>query len=92
MQKILIDKFIVPEESNAPFLERAHKVQSLLKTLPGFIEGFLYEKRDGESRYQLHDDRGLGKMRKPSKTQRKQSPRNSKSKVSVFRTRKKTED
>jgi heme-degrading monooxygenase HmoA len=40
MQKILIDKFIVPEESRAPFLERAHKVQSLLKTLPGFVEGF----------------------------------------------------
>ena len=51
MQKILIDKFIVPEESKAPFLERAHKVQSLLKTLPGFVEGFLYAKRDGESRY-----------------------------------------
>src|SRR5882762_9345422 len=51
MQKILIDKFIVPEESKAPFLERAHQVQSLLKTLPGFVEGFLYEKKDGESRY-----------------------------------------
>jgi heme-degrading monooxygenase HmoA len=51
MQKILIDKFIVPEESKAPFLERAHHVQSILRTLPGFVEGFLYEKGDGESRY-----------------------------------------
>jgi heme-degrading monooxygenase HmoA len=33
------------------FLERAHEVQNLLKTLPGFVEGFLYEKKDGESRY-----------------------------------------
>src|SRR6266436_2231813 len=51
MQKVLIDKFIVPKESKAPFLERTREVQSFLKTLPGFVEGFLYEKRDGESRY-----------------------------------------
>jgi len=51
MQQVLIDTFIVPEESKAPFLERARKVQSYLKTLPGFVEGFLYEMRDGESRY-----------------------------------------
>ena len=51
MQKVLIDRFFVPEESKAPFLDRAHKVQNFLKTLSGFVEGFLYEKRDGESRY-----------------------------------------
>jgi len=51
MQKVLIHKFIVPEESKGPFLERTRKVQSLLKTLPGFVEGFIYEKREGESRY-----------------------------------------
>jgi heme-degrading monooxygenase HmoA len=51
MQKVLIDTFIVPEESKAPFMERARKVQSFLRALPGFVEGFLYEKRDGESRY-----------------------------------------
>ena len=51
MQKVLIDKFIVPEESIAPFLERSRKVQSFIKTLPGFVEGFLYEKKDGESGY-----------------------------------------
>jgi heme-degrading monooxygenase HmoA len=51
MQKVLIDKFVVPEESKAPFLERTCKVQGFLKTLPGFVEGFLYVKRGGESRY-----------------------------------------
>jgi heme-degrading monooxygenase HmoA len=51
METILIDEFIVPEESKAEFLERARTVQSLLRTLPGFVEGFLYEKRDGESRH-----------------------------------------
>ena len=51
MEKVLIDAFIVPEESKAAFLEGARRVQSFLKTLPGFVEGFLFERTDGESRY-----------------------------------------
>jgi|SRR5271168_1931577 len=51
MEKVLIDKFNVPEPSIASFLESAHKIQSFLKTLPGFIEGFLYEKKEGEGQY-----------------------------------------
>jgi heme-degrading monooxygenase HmoA len=51
MQKVLIDTFVVPEESSAQFLDRARKVQSFLKALPGFVEGFLYENKEGESRY-----------------------------------------
>ena len=51
MQKVVIDTFIVPEASTAEFLERAREVQGFLKTLPGFVEGFLYEKREGEGRY-----------------------------------------
>jgi heme-degrading monooxygenase HmoA len=51
MEKVLIDKFIVPEPSKSSFLESAHKVQRFLKTLPGFVEGFLYEKKEGEGRY-----------------------------------------
>lgn len=51
MEKVLIDTFVVPEESKAAFLEASRRVQSFLRTLPGFVEGFLYEKKDGESRY-----------------------------------------
>ena len=51
MEIILIDEFIVPEESKAEFLERTGKIQSFIKTLPGFVEGFLHEKKDGESRH-----------------------------------------
>jgi len=51
METILIDEFIVPEESRAAFLEAARKTQSLIKSLPGFVEGFLYEKKDGESHH-----------------------------------------
>ena len=50
MEKVLIDAFVVPEESKAAFLEGARQAQSFLRTLPGFVEGFLYEKQDGESR------------------------------------------
>ena len=51
MQKVLIDTFTVPEESKTAFLERARGVQRFLKTLPGFVEGFLYEQSDGQSRF-----------------------------------------
>ena len=51
MEKVLIDKFIVPEESKAEFREGAHRVQRFIRTLPGFVEGFFYERMDGESRY-----------------------------------------
>lgn|SRR5215813_9876354 len=52
MQTVLIDKFAVPKESRVAFLETSRKIQSVLKTLPGFVEGFIYEKRDGAG----HDD------------------------------------
>jgi heme-degrading monooxygenase HmoA len=51
MQKVLIDIFLVPEQSRDLFLARARAVQSLLKTLPGFVEGFPFEKKEGTSRY-----------------------------------------
>lgn len=50
MEVVLIDRFVVPEESKARFLEEVHKSASFLRTLPGFVEGFVYEKTDGESR------------------------------------------
>ncbi len=51
MEIILIDEFIVPEESKAELLERTGKIQSFIKALPGFVEGFLHEKKDGESHH-----------------------------------------
>ncbi|HEY6182450.1 MAG TPA: antibiotic biosynthesis monooxygenase [Terriglobales bacterium] len=50
MEKVLIDTFVVPEESKAAFLDGARQTQSFVRTLPGFVEGFLYEKHDGEGR------------------------------------------
>jgi heme-degrading monooxygenase HmoA len=53
MEIVLIDKFIVPEESKAEFLEAVHLSSGFLRTLPGFVEGFVYEKTDGGSRHNV---------------------------------------
>jgi heme-degrading monooxygenase HmoA len=51
MQEVLIDAFVIPDESRQPFLERSRVVQSFLKTLPSFVEGFLHEKTEGDGRH-----------------------------------------
>ncbi len=51
MQKTLIDFFIVPEESKHEFLEQAHRAQAFIRTLPGFVEGYIYEHSEGDSPY-----------------------------------------
>jgi hypothetical protein len=43
VEVVLIDKFIVPKESKVPFLEEVRKGAAFLRTLPGFVEGFVYE-------------------------------------------------
>lgn len=50
MEIVLIDEFIVPEESKGTFLQQVRKSAAFLRTLPGFVEGFVYEKTEGESR------------------------------------------
>jgi heme-degrading monooxygenase HmoA len=50
LEIVLIDKFIVPEESKVAFLKEVRKSATFLRTLPGFVEGFVYEKTDGKSR------------------------------------------
>jgi heme-degrading monooxygenase HmoA len=49
LEIVLIDTFIVPEESINEFLEQVRKSASLLRTLPGFVEGLVCEKTHGES-------------------------------------------
>ncbi len=51
MQVISIDLFIVPKESRDEFLEQSRMVQGFIKTIRGFVEGFSYEKTDGESEF-----------------------------------------
>ncbi len=51
MQIVSIDLFIVPKESVEEFLEQSFIVQGFIKTVPGFIEGFAYEKTNGDIEY-----------------------------------------
>src|SRR5262245_46503751 len=53
MQKALIDRFVVPHESRSSFLETSRTIQDILKRLPGFVEGFVYEKREGDGPYSI---------------------------------------
>lgn len=53
MEVVLIDKFIVPEESKAAFLAEVRKSSAFLRTLPGFVEGFVYESIDGGNRHNV---------------------------------------
>lgn len=53
MQKILIDTFIVPDGSKSAFLEEVRKSSSFLRTIPGYVEGYIYEKTDGGSAYNV---------------------------------------
>ena len=53
MQKVLIDAFIVPEASMSKFLDEVRKSACFLRTLPGFVEGFIYEKNEGDGPYNV---------------------------------------
>jgi heme-degrading monooxygenase HmoA len=49
MQVVLIDTFVVPEASRAALVEAARESATFLRTLPGFVEGYIFEKTDGDS-------------------------------------------
>jgi heme-degrading monooxygenase HmoA len=51
MEIVLIDTFTVPQEAKAEFREAAIKAQDFIKTLPGYVEGYIYEQMEGESSY-----------------------------------------
>jgi len=53
MQKVLIDTFIVPEESKSKFLDAVRESASFIRTLPGYVEGFVHEKTDGDGPYSV---------------------------------------
>jgi heme-degrading monooxygenase HmoA len=53
VEVVLIDKFIVPDESKATFLAEVRKSSAFLRTLPGFVEGFVYESTDSGSHHNI---------------------------------------
>ncbi|PJZ51834.1 antibiotic biosynthesis monooxygenase [Leptospira adleri] len=47
MQKILIDRFIVPKSSREEFFERVKINRGFIKTLSGFIQDSAYSREEG---------------------------------------------
>ena len=48
MEVVVIDSLVVPEESKEVFFQRVRQSAEILKKLPGFVEGYVYEKKSGE--------------------------------------------
>ena len=53
MQVVLIDTFVVPENSKSALVERAKESARFLRTLPGFVEGYIYERTSGDSSHSI---------------------------------------
>lgn len=44
METILIDQFAVPAAAVGEFLEKVHFSANIVKTRPGFVEGYVYQR------------------------------------------------
>jgi heme-degrading monooxygenase HmoA len=53
VETVLIDVFLVPEEAREEFRSKVHFSANYLKTLPGFVEGYVYERAAGSSRFNV---------------------------------------
>jgi len=45
MEIVVIDMFVVPDESRGALLETSRAIQAVLKVVPGFVEGFVHVKK-----------------------------------------------
>ena len=50
METILIDQFVVPEAAVEEFLRHAYFSANVVKTRPGFVEGYVFKRTNGDGR------------------------------------------
>jgi heme-degrading monooxygenase HmoA len=53
MEKVLVDLFIVPEENLAEFLEAIRVTTPFLRSLPGYVEGWVYTRTSDPGTYNV---------------------------------------
>src|SRR5258708_12512180 len=49
LERIFIDRFMVPQKSKQEFIERMNINRNFLKNLPGFVEHTIYERNDKQT-------------------------------------------
>lgn len=50
MEAVLIDQFVVPEGAVEEFLKHVHFSANIVKTRPGFVEGYVLQRTSGDGR------------------------------------------
>jgi len=53
MQIALVDTFVVPESSREEFLKNVRFSAEHIRTIPGFVEGNVFERVGGEGRFSV---------------------------------------
>lgn len=53
MEKVLVDVFEVPGANLSEFLEAVRITTPFLRSLPGFVEGWIYTKESEAGRYNV---------------------------------------
>ncbi len=50
METVLIDQFVVPEATIDEFLRQVQHSAAIIRTRPGFVEGYVFRRTAGEGR------------------------------------------
>lgn len=53
MEVVLVDLFIVPDAVLEEFVAAVHKPTSFLRSLPGFVEGWIYTREESSGRHNV---------------------------------------
>jgi len=53
MEKVLVDLFVVPEEALAEFLEAVRVTTPFLRSIPGYVEGWIYTRQSGAGAHNI---------------------------------------
>ncbi len=50
MEAVLVDQFVVPEKALDEFLRQVHTSARMVRSRPGFVEGYVFRRASGDGR------------------------------------------